>query len=127
MKTQQDHQERVVALVNLEAMCERASGTARQHYVITKVSRSRVHVTVDAIADEWGTSENVTAVFPCYPSGWDGDADNPRVVLDAIRITGASSLYDPIQEFWPLLECEQLWRSPDDNSWATRDEIEAKK
>lgn len=28
------------------------------------------------------------AVLPCYPSPWPDDNDNPRVVLDVIRVIG---------------------------------------
>lgn len=86
MKTQQDHKIRLLALDNLEAICKRASGWAHT-FTIDKVTRSRVHVSYSN-PSEYGTPNPITVVFPCYPSGWDGDEDNPRVLLDAIRVYG---------------------------------------
>jgi hypothetical protein len=106
MRTQQDASTRVVALANLEAMCKHfyspvingryygvESGPGVGDYWIERVTRSRVWVgTVESCGSgEWAdepTSRVVYAVFPCYPSGWNGDTDNPRVVLDALRYVG---------------------------------------
>jgi hypothetical protein len=126
MQTQQDHSVRVVALVNLRAMCERVSGWAHR-FEISKVSRSRVHVTYSN-PDEWGAEDAMTAVFPCYPSGFSGDEENPRVVLDMLRVINDTWGGEGWQAFAPLLDCPQLWRggrepvAPKD--WRTREEWE---
>ena len=126
MSTQQDSKIRVVALDNLRAMCERVSGTCHA-YGVVKVSRSRVHVEYSN-PDEWGYDHPMIAVFPCYPSGWQDDEDNPRVVLDVLRILHDSWDGEGWQAFCPLLDCPVLWRSgPESDDWQTADEIEASK
>jgi hypothetical protein len=106
---QSDHPERVVSLENLKAMCDRASDYARDVFYIDRVTRHRVYVSV---TQPDGMSGSVTAVFPAYPSPWDG-ARNPYVVLDIVRITGADPDDDLYQYFLPLLECPRLFRDAD--------------
>ena len=110
MKTQQDHNVRVVALVNLEAMCENASGICHRFW-IDKVSRSRVHVAYSN-PDEYGTESPMVAIFPCYPSGWDGDEDhNPRVVLDIMRVIGDTWDGEGWQAFEPIVSGPKMYRA----------------
>lgn len=123
MKTQFDHKVRIVSLANLCAMCERISGVSHV-YQVSKVSRSRVHVTYSN-PDEYGNPEPITAVFPCYPSTFEGH-DNPAIVLDCVRIIGGRDEYDPIQKFWNLIECPTLWRlGAETNDWQSHAEIRA--
>jgi hypothetical protein len=124
MRTQQDSRLRVVALDNLRAMCEHASGRAHT-FQVSKVTRSRVHVTYSN-PDEYGNAQPVTAVFPCYPSGWPDDAeDNPRVVLDAVRVIGDDSQ----GAAYPAIDADiicgpTLWRTnPTANDWRTHRQI----
>ena len=63
MKTQSDQKVRVVSLTNLEAMCNRVSGVMCHRFKVTKVSRSRVHVTYSN-EDEWATAHPMIAVYP---------------------------------------------------------------
>jgi hypothetical protein len=100
-------------------MCKRISGTCHTFQVV-KVSRSRVHVEYSN-PDEYGSPEPVTAIYPCYPSPWPGDANNPRVILDAIRYLGCTGRNEECyQSFDQLTGCPQLWRKgPDDDSWQT--------
>ena len=126
MRTQQDSRVRVVALDNLEAMCSRVSGMCHR-FEVTKVSRSRVHVTYSN-PDEYGADHPMIAVFPCYPSGFQGDEDNPRVILDYLRVIHDSWDGEGWQAFEALRDCPTLWRSsPEATDWQTEDEIEASK
>lgn len=125
MQTQADMRVRVVALSNLMAMCERVNGFAHA-FEVTKVSRSRVHVTYSN-PSEYGTPEPMTAVFPSYPNPF--EAENPYVVLGEImRVIGDTWNGEGWQAFQPLTDCPQLWRSgADATDWATREEIEARR
>lgn len=107
--SQFDHRVRVVSVENLRAMCERISGMVHC-YSVTKVSRSRVHVEYSN-PDEYGYARPITAVFPCYPSTFDG-LENPSVVLEYLRVTERGD-GESWQSFEQLRECVQLWRSPD--------------
>ena len=122
METQQDSKVRMVALSNLIAMCERVSGTCHR-FEVTKVSRSRVHVTYSN-PDEWGNEfQPMTAVFPCYPSGWHEDIDNPRVILEFMRVINDTWDGEGWQAFTILLDCPTLWRDPESNTWQSHKEI----
>jgi len=117
MKTQQDSTTRVVALVNLEAMCEEASGFSHR-YQVTKVSRSRVHVEYSN-PDEYGHEAPMTAVFPCYPSSWQGDEENPRVVLDILRVLNDSWEGEGWQAFQAMLDMTASRAGLDGAEWRT--------
>lgn len=125
MRTQQDCRYRIVALDNLRAMCEHASGMAHT-FEVTKVSRSRVHVTYSN-PDEYGRPEPITAVFPCYPSVWPDDgSDNPRVVLDCIRTIGDDqngSGYQVIDS--DIVRGPSMWRRGADAKFSTHKELQA--
>lgn len=116
MKTQQDSKVRMVALENLKAMCKRVSGVCHR-YSVTKVSRSRVHVEYSN-PDEYGHEHPMTAVFPCYPSGFGDDAENPRVILEYLRIMNDNWDGEGWQAFEILRDCPVLWRNPEGNVWA---------
>jgi hypothetical protein len=117
MGTQSDDKVRVVARANLDAMCKYTSGMCHRYW-IEKVTRSRVHVGYSN-PDEYANEAPVYAVFPCYPSAWPDDKDNPHVVLECIRLYGGrGDEYDPIQSFMLLLDCPQLWRDPSTGKWA---------
>jgi len=119
MKTQSDSKVRVVALSNLEAMCEYVSGTCHT-YEISKVSRSRIHVTYSN-PNEYGYSNPMTAVFPCYPNGF--EQYNPMVVLEYLNIIHDSWHGEGWQAFETLRDCPQLWRNPNTNQWQTEADI----
>ena len=123
MRTQQDTRVRMVALANLEAMCERISGVAHR-FEVSKVSRSRVHVTYSN-PDEWGNEHPMTAVYPCYPSAWPGDEDNPRVVLNVLRIINDAWDGEGWQAFVQLTDCPTVWRNgrEDSDAWRTHKQI----
>lgn len=122
MHTQSDHKERVVAVSNLEAMCDRVSGTCHR-FTVSKVSRSRVHVEYSN-PDEYGNETPMTAVFPCYPNPF--EAENPFVVLSVIRVIGDNWDGEGWQAFQQLMDCPTLWRSgPDANDWRSHAEIRA--
>ena len=91
---------RVVSLDNLVAMCEAASGTCHRYW-IEKVSRSRVHVGYSN-PDEYGGDAPMYAILPCFPSGWPGDADNPRVLIRCMRVVGDSWTGEGWQAFEPV-------------------------
>jgi len=67
------------------------------------------------------------AVLPCYPSDWEGDADNPRVVLDVLRVIGDRD-GEGWQAFEPVFDADPIYRSPtwtrDATDWRTRREID---
>lgn len=117
MKTQFDSKVRVVSLANLEAMCEHISGTCHRFW-IESASRSRVTVGYSN-PDEYASDRPIFAVFPCYPSTFDGK-ENPAVVLDYLRILEGN---DPTldgegwQCFEALRDCPVLWRKPQDGTW----------
>ena len=124
MNTQFDWNKRVVALSNLEAMCERISGWSHR-FEVTKVSRSRVHVTYSN-PNEYGSPNPMTAVFPCYPAT--NESDNPAVVLDILRVVNDSWNGEGWQAFQQLLDCPTLWRGPvngGDSGWRSHSEIRA--
>lgn len=121
-RIQNDQQVRVVALTNLTAMCERASGVCHSYHVV-KVTSNRVHVEYSN-PDEYGTANPQTAIFPCYPNPW-GEKDNPFVVLEFVNILNDQD-DDAWQSFDLLRNQEPLFRcNPDTNEWKTRGEIEA--
>ena len=125
MKTQFDNKVRVVSLENLKAMCERCSGTCNGYH-IGKVTTNRVHVWTNTSSSESESfGHPVTAVFPAWPSGFDGK-ENPSVALEIMRVIGETDDdYDASQEFWPLLDCEPLCRSLKDGKelWQSEYEI----
>lgn len=125
MKTQQDTRVRMVALVNLVAMCDRISGMSHR-FTVDKVSRSRVTVCYSN-PSEYGSPQPVYAVYPCYPSGWHDDSDNPRIVLDALRFYGGRGQYGDLdaesQAFMQLTDCPVLWRRNDSDPWRSESEI----
>jgi hypothetical protein len=123
MRTQFDHTQRVVSLDNLHAMCARVSGWAHR-YEVSKVSRSRIHVTYSN-PDEYGNESPMAAVFPCYPSTFDG-ADNPAIVLDMIRVIADNWDGEGWQSFSQLLDCPVLWRNPTTGAWETETQINAR-
>lgn len=125
MRTQQDTKVRMLALDNLEAMCRRASGMSHTYYV-SKVSRSRVHVTYSH-PDEYGNPDPITAVFPCFPSPYPEDkADNPRVILEPMRTYGGREEIDR-EIGWQAIEgaiilAPTLWRHNDSSPYRTHRE-----
>lgn len=85
MKTQEDNIVRMLALDNLRAMCEAASGMCHRYW-IEKVSRSRVHVGYSN-PDEYGNENPMYVVLPSFPSPWpDDNRDNPRVLVETMRV-----------------------------------------
>lgn len=124
MQTQQDNPVRVVALTNLRAMCARVSGTCHR-FKVEKVSRSRCYVSYSN-PDEYGHESPMIAVFPIYPSGFAGDTDNPRVVLDILTVQHDHWHGEGWQAFQPLLNCPALWRATyhDDCPWETAEEVD---
>jgi hypothetical protein len=120
MKTQEDRMVRIVALENLSAMCEHISSTCHRYW-IEKVTRSRVWIGYSN-PNEYGTEYPIFCVFPCFPSSWHLDKDNPRVLLDILRIVNDSWHGEGWQAFDPVLtECPTLWR--DNEEWQTHKEI----
>ena len=111
MQTQQDHSVRIVALVNLQAMCESLSGVSHRFWV-EKMTRSRVWVGYSN-PDEHGAEHPMYAVYPAFPSLWPEDQENPRVVLDAMRIVNDQWDGEGWQAFMPLHECPVLFRDLD--------------
>ena len=100
MKTHEDGMYRVVSLDNLVAMCEAASGTCHRYW-IAKVSRSRVHIGYSN-PDEYGGDAPMFAILPCFPSGWPGDAENPRVLIHCMLVVGDSWNGEGWQAFEPV-------------------------
>lgn len=94
--TQEDRKVRVVSLNVLEQMCSYASAsTSRSHetFWIFSVSRSRITVGYSN-PDEYGNVNPYYAILPCYPSIWgERDRDNPRVVLQILRIQDNNDEY----------------------------------
>lgn len=82
MKTQQDTSVRMLALENLRAMCENASGVCHRYW-IEKVSRSRVHIGYSN-PDEYAHESPMFAVLPVIPSSFPGDS--PRVIVQVLRV-----------------------------------------
>lgn len=119
MKTQQDHSVRVVALVNLVAMCRHVSGIAHR-FSVGKVTRSRVWVTYNN-PDKYGNERPMAMVFPCYPTGWRGDESNPRVILDGLRVVHDSWEAEGWLAFQPLLDCPTVWRKSGTEIWEPKE------
>lgn len=97
-------------------------------FEVSKVSRSRVHVTYSN-PNEYGSEYPMTAIFPCYPSGNDtlGFTASPNVVLDILRVMGDNWNGEGWQAFQPLLDCPTLWRGPtgdtEESRWASHKDI----
>ena len=121
MKTQFDHTVRVVSLENLKAMYERESAVCHRYHV-GKVTANRVYVQYSN-PDQYGNEDPMTIVFPCYPSTFD-KAQNPAVVLDALRVINDTHSGEGWQAFLSLLESPKLWRHPGGHIWHTTTEIE---
>lgn len=122
MKLQRDHKVRTVALTNLEAMCDRVSGTCHRYNVV-KVTTNRVHVEYSN-PDEYGYESPMTAIFPAWPIDPQYDPDNRVVALEYLRIVGDTWDGEGWQAFEPLRDCPELSRSgPDANDWRTRYEV----
>lgn len=124
MRTQQDTSVRMVALSNLKAMCERVSGSMCHHFTVSRVTANRVHVTYSN-EDEYAVEHPMTAVFPCYPSAWLEDKDNPRVVLDILRVLHDNWHGEGWQAFSILLDCPTLWHDGTEKDWQSHREIRA--
>lgn len=121
-RTQMDTRERVVALSNLEAMCERISATCHRFSVV-KVTPHSVHVEYSN-PNEYGSESPVTAIYPAFKNTFDG-ADNPFVVLHAIRYVNDRD--EAWQAFLQLTDCEPLHRVTWEGEWKTRFEIMVEK
>ena len=124
METQQDTRVRMVALVNLEAMCKRVSGMCLRYWV-SKVTANRVYVTYSN-PDDYGTEFPMVAVFPCYKSGWPEDKDNPRVVLEFLGVQHDNWHGEGWQAFQVLLDCPALFLGAEGGTWKTREEQDRK-
>lgn len=120
MNTQFDWNKRVVSLANLEAMCERVSGTCHT-FTVSKVSRSRVYVEYSN-PTEYGTPQPMTAIFPCYPAGWDQVA----IVLDIINVIHDNWHGEGWQAFAPLMDCPVLWATLQDGKFVDWKPVPAK-
>lgn len=105
MKTQFDHNQRVVSLANLEAMCDRVSGTCHRYQVV-KVTTNRVHVEYSN-PDEYANDHPMLAVLPCWPADFN-DKDNRAVVLTILRVVGDSWDGEGWQAFDPVMNCSPL-------------------
>lgn len=114
MKTQFDSMKRVVALSNLEAMCEHISGTCHK-FEIVKTTANSVRVQYSN-PDEYGNPEPVTAIYPAWK-----DYDGMAVCLDALRYTGCTGKNEEAwQAFYQLTDCPALSRcNPDSDDWRT--------
>ena len=117
MEIQADNKVRVVALSNLEAMCERQSGVCHRYWV-EKVTKNRVHVGYSN-PDEYGGEDPMFAVYPCYPATF---GDSVMVVLDIVKVVHDYDDGEGWQNFDFLTDCETLWRNPSSGEWETRDE-----
>lgn len=120
MKTQQDNPVRMLALDNLRAMCEHVSGTCHRYW-IEKVSRSRVHVGYSN-PDEWANENPMYIVLPSFPSLWPEDKDNPRVLVEPMRVINDTwdgeghQAFDPLWDHyanrgpdgWQVIACDSM-------------------
>lgn len=122
MKTQFDHNQRVVSLANLEAMCDRVSGTCHRYQVV-KVTTNRVHVEYSN-PDEYANDRPMLAVLPCWPADFN-DKDNRAVALTILRVVGDSWDGEGWQAFDTVFDCRPLYRHCADASapWQTTYEI----
>lgn len=122
-----DSNKRVVALSNLEAMCERISGTCHR-YTVSNVQPHRVVVQYSN-PDEYGNESPMDCYFPSWQvKGWGHDGMDTFVVLDILRVTHDNRNGEGWQAFQSLLDCPELFRSnPDSNDWQSREEIEKAK
>ncbi len=112
MKMQYDGGKRTVLVENLRAMCVRVSGVCHKFRVdVCRPMKTRVRVWYSN-PDEYGNERPLYAVFPCYPSGDDG---NPFVVLDILDVNTADG--EGWRLFHPLLDCPPLFRDPADGAW----------
>lgn len=118
MKTQQDNKVRMVALANLEAMCKHVSGVCHRYW-IEEVTKTHVKVGYSN-PDEYANDDPTYATYPCYPSTWQDDEDNPRVVLDMVYCEHDDDEDNPEawQSFDAIQDCPTLYRNPADNTWA---------
>ena len=124
MSTQQDYKVRVVALENLRAMCERASGMSHRYYV-ESFSRSAVRLTYSN-PNEYGTERPMTMILRAWPSDFAGDKENPRVILEPGRVIHDTEDGEGWQSFSPVLDGPELWREGLSGVWGTREELDTR-
>jgi hypothetical protein len=126
METQQDNNDvRVIALANLEAMCEYVSDVCHRYWI---EEQTKTHVVVGySNPDEYGNDDPVFATYPCYPSILKDDEGNPRVVLDQIHSAGwyedPEDYPEAYQCFDRILDCPVLFRNPTTGKWAEGNDL----
>ena len=109
-----DWKDRVVALTNLEAMCEHVSGTAHRYWV-SNVGEHTVRVTYSN-PDEWGAEDPVTVILPCYRMRvLTTNPDIPLVVLNILKMINDQG--EVWQAFDAVFNCPTLWRDPETKEW----------
>lgn len=127
MRIQADSKVRIVALSNLEAMCEHVSGVCHRYWV-DRVTRHSVVVGYSN-PNEYGSENPMYARFVAYPvSDFGEDPKEARMVVMEIQaVTNDTWGGEGWQAFQCLLDCPHLWRSnPDSNDWATEEAIRAR-
>jgi len=115
METQQDNNVRMVALANLKAMCEHISGVCHRYW-IEEVTEHTVKVGYSN-PDEYANEDPTYAVYPCYPSTWTDDEENPRVILDMLDCEHDEDNPEAWQAFDAIIDCPPLYRNPADDTW----------
>jgi hypothetical protein len=122
MKIQCDYKKRVVALTNLQAMCERISGTCHRFSVV-KVTPHTVYVEYSN-PNEYGTEYPMQAVFPAWQTeAWQAEGKDTYIVLDILRVQNDSEDGGGWQNFQQLIDCPELFRSTiESNEWLSREE-----
>jgi hypothetical protein len=116
--TQYDGTVRTVAIANLEAICERLSGTCHR-FAVESVGKHTVKVSYSN-PNEYGSEYPIYASFPCWQ-----DFDTTVVALSILRVSKAPGWHgEEWQAFVPLtMDAPKLWRNPETNEWQTADEI----
>lgn len=132
-RIQYDAQARIVALSNLEAMCERQSGMCHRFWVETTRAGKYARLYYSN-PNEYGSDRPFYAELPIVGnvSGSVNHEGCQLVMLDTVgwgRIVGAGDSWggEEWQAFQPILDCPQLWRDPNSGKWQTRTEIETAK
>lgn len=122
MKTQFNWLVRVVALENLEAMCDECSGGAYE-FGIVKTTPHRVYVRCSGFDGIDRQPPPIAAVYPCYQLP--DDPGEVSVVLDPIRYTGDRA-DEAFRAFDILTDCAMYYNT-DWQCWAedprTREEL----
>jgi len=111
---QYDHPVRVVALQNLEAMCEHVSGGMCHKFTVTHVGKTSASVTYSN-EDEHGRARPFRMVFKAYQRAGTWGRTDTFIMLEPSRTVGETPDHggEGWQSFLPVIDCPPMYRDAD--------------